>query len=310
MGLLGLRQNQSEITNYEEAAQVFFRRDRRRRNCLTETTRTRCRRKALIKSRSRLRSSSRVTKYCDWPRMAASKISLSSGSRHIFRSPEVCTILARAAISRTNVSISPAEYLNRRINRGRLRTSAISLSCERDVTTRKSSRRHLAITCPGGPVGLRNAETQTLVSSRATSGTVLRLHLGPRLSHFRLDDFLRDRFGAGSHRTKQAFEVLPPSRLSVESNQDVGLLLQAERLQRSQHPFFVHRPKRLFHRSSGLCHTWHYTGAVALRSSRLSQSVPVEQPTKFELVINLKTAKQIGVTIPQSVLYRADRVIK
>ena len=52
----------------------------------------------------------------------------------------------------------------------------------------------------------------------------------------------------------------------------------------------------------------HLVGRV-LRGSRPAE-IPIERPTRFELIINLKTAKALGLTFPQSILVRADEIIQ
>ena len=124
-------------------------------------------------------------------------------------------------------------------------------------------------------------------------------------------DDVESAFKAASREQSQALIILPNPVASTYRKQVVGLAVK------SRLPAMYFR--RVFVESGGLMSYGTYVPDLYRRAAtyvdkilkgRTPADLPVEQPTKFEFVINLKAAKQIGLTIPQSVLYRADKVIK
>jgi putative ABC transport system substrate-binding protein len=118
-------------------------------------------------------------------------------------------------------------------------------------------------------------------------------------------------FQAASKGRAEAILVLIASVFNAHRNQVISLAVKSRLPAIYPYPEFVEAGGLV---SYGVSFTDLYRRAATyvdkILKGRKPADLPVEQPMKFELVINLKTAKQIGLTIPPYLLSRADRVIK
>ena len=124
------------------------------------------------------------------------------------------------------------------------------------------------------------------------------------------DDFDRV-FAAMGKQRPDGLYVPPDLPMRVNEKRIVGFALKSRLPSTYYYPEAVDAGGLMFY-GVNLAERWRRLATYVDRILKGAKpaDLPVEQPTKFALVINLKTAKQIGLTIPQSMLYRADKVIK
>jgi ABC-type uncharacterized transport system substrate-binding protein len=191
---------------------------------------------------------------------------------------------------------------------------------------------------PGGNVTGMSLATAELAGKRLE----LLKEIIPKLTRLTiLGDISR---GVEVHETQEAARVLSLTVTPVEFTRGEGLdrALSEVAGTRPQALFVINTAVTITHRARILDFTlkkhvpvigtqsaWAEAGALMHYASSLTDScrraavyvdkilkganpadLPIQQPTKFELVINLKTAKTLGLTIPQTILVRADRVIQ
>jgi putative ABC transport system substrate-binding protein len=157
---------------------------------------------------------------------------------------------------------------------------------------------------PANPASVREVKEDLPVAARA-----LKLTIQPW--EVRATDDLEKVFAALNKQRPDGLQVLGSTLMGANQKRIVGFALKSR------------LPSMYFNREAVEAGGLMYYGADLADSYRRVATyvdkilkgakpadLPVEQPTKFELVINLKTAKQIGLTIPQKVLARADKVIK
>ena len=132
-----------------------------------------------------------------------------------------------------------------------------------------------------------------------------------RVLEVRSPDALEDAFQLAQKERTQALNVLASPLLAAYSQRIVDLAAKGRLPAIYQWREHV-QAGGLMSYGPALLETWRQTGLLVGRVLKGAKpaDLPVEQPTKFELVINLKTAKALGLTIPQTLLQRADQLIE